>query len=373
MASEGLVALEKALRTSRAPKKMWRDLVEAGLVEPARARLPGTRSYGITLAAAARLKRIAQMRLSLPGRFTIGSLALQLAANGEVGIPPDLLRSEIKQRIAHALGFLRRIVTRALGIPSSTVYYANQSKRESVVRLAVAKVAKRAARRKSPVYKDTISLVVTILLRTLYVGPDVTYLARSVKEALLPEMSPDVPGHGKIGMPYHAVLALATAIVQLLSSVPNVLILNEAENPAIRALDEIPDERLLQVVAAWPQVIKTMWKRYGEVGELTGLQLPSGKWRTAIDDMLLAVLGCAAVREQPTEVMIDVLSGSQKLLDDLLSKIVMVIKIRKRFKELLTRKREEHDAGVERSDDRRIRSKPQRGAGSSDRPRLLPS
>jgi hypothetical protein len=327
------VPLDHALEQTKTKRKMWRDLVEAKVQDPARR---AGKKYVISGQQYDRLKRIHAIRSRVDGRVTIGKITFELAIDGDRSVPVSLLRKELQKRVDSYLGFVRRTCQRHFGLSPKISHVT-----ESEVYAAAKKFANRLTKR-MPLGKRVAAfpacwLFMSMFLRMMYLRkPNPLDHVRGIKELLILTGSIDHPTKGHVGFPFSKAVELARQFAATLSGLWLVFSLDKSVNILYKAPHDGTEDDFWKAFNATENVRAALWGFYGELGR--DIKLPSftALERAKLDPLILATI--IAYQTNPpkdAEFLNEILAGSDRKLRGLLSQLLVAVRAFLRLQPLL--------------------------------------
>src|SRR5580692_2598497 len=228
MATPSEVPLREALHSTETPDKMWRDLLEVGLVQPAYR--GDDNVYVIPRDEFEHLKAIASARKQIEGRLTLGKLAFALVDNRQRWVPVILLQNELKLRVGSFLGLVRRGLQRWLGLSPRIGCVTEQQIYPAAKKLSL-RLTKKMPLTKRVVAFSACYLFLTLILKMMYLRkPNPLDHAGTMKQLLVQTGTMEHQDRGHIGFSFDRAAQLASQFASTLSGMWQVLSLDDSIN-----------------------------------------------------------------------------------------------------------------------------------------------
>lgn len=334
------VRLSEALRTTKTGPKMWRDLIEAKLMEPARR--GSQNAYVITGEQYERLKSIAWARQRIEGRFTLGKLAFTLADEGHRWVPAALVQKEITARVESYFGATRRAFQRYFGL-SPQIDRVTESDIYKATEKFAKKVTKKTPARYKPAAFGACYLFLALFLKMMYLKK-VNPLdeARGIKELVLQTGAVEHPTKGHVGFSFDAAMRLATQFAATLTGLSAVLSFNGSVNILFNPKSVgRSDADFWRAFDAGERASAIIWNHYDDLRRDVKLQQFSLEDRAKLRALPIAVMIAFQARPpRDAEFLNEMLSGSDQKLEDILRKLLEGIRVFMKLQPLLAAVRE---------------------------------
>jgi uncharacterized tellurite resistance protein B-like protein len=327
-----LTALDSALKKFDTSKKAWRDLVEAGLVAPARQRITGTKQYGLTARQLDRLAFIATAKQRLKQRFTLSALGYQMAADGiQEPAVKVLAHKETRKRAKGLLGAIRRSGQRTLGLRS-----AKQRMSDSTIYAAAQKVLKKLNRNSKRQFSvsDAPYLIAIMLLRVIYGDGNVQTHVRGLKELLLATLSINHPVLGRLGLSISQAQDYANQITAMLSSVGQFLTVDKKRNPLLSKNSSVSDSTFWLAFNIGRDVTQILWLAYDEISKEFSVPHYDATMRQVVEGTSIAMLLAMQKDPRKTEDFKILMTGDISGVERAADSVVKMVRILKQFMSL---------------------------------------
>lgn len=334
MAAPREIPLKRALRRTKTKPKMWRDLLEAGFLTPAYS-AGSPRRYVISEDQYERLRLIERARRKIHGRFTLGKLGFELATAGSDFVPVKVLRKESLKRIDGYLGLVKRTAQRYTGLSPKV-----NSVTDSAVFAAAKRLAKRLTRKLPPLKQvaaySVCYLVASLVLRVMYVRKaSPLQHVHGIKEQIIHYMTADSPDRGHVGLSYEKVREIASMLAGSLDAIRGVIALDRHANTlyvGVQAGDEAAFQRAFSAEDLVNNAMRDFFRDLRQFVKVP--QFDDETWEV-LRSLCLATLVSFQAEAPRSEVLQELLSGSDRLLRKALSQLVSGIRDLIRLQPLL--------------------------------------
>jgi hypothetical protein len=316
------VPLREALESTGTPRKMWRDLLEAGLMDPARRGSQNT--WVVTSQQYQRLESVARARKRIDGRFTLGKLAFELADEGCRWVPTELVQKEITIRIDSLFGFWRRWLQRYLGLPPRFDHVIEPEIMEAAKKFALRATRKMPKRYRFTAY-DAVYVFLAMSLKMMYLkrSNPLDY-ARILKELVYHTGAVDHLDKGHIGFSFQEAQQLANQIASSLIGLSTVLSFNKSVNILFTARSKsILDADFWKAFDAGRRVSSVVWEAYDELRQFVKLDQFSEPQRAKIRPLIIGmILAFQAHPPKESGLILELLSGDERTLKQILGQLI---------------------------------------------------
>jgi hypothetical protein len=334
------VPLSEALRATKTHDKMWRDLLEAGFVK--RAYRGQGNAYVITAAEYERLKAIAATRKQIEGRFTLGKLAMALAADRQRWVPVTLLQNELQRQVSNFLGLARRTLQRSLGLSPRIGYVTEPQIATASTKLSL-RLTKKMPLAKRLVAFSAIYIFSAMILKMMYLrkANPLDY-AGTIKQLLIQTGTMEHKDRGHIGFSFDRAAQLANQFASTLTSLWQVLTLDDSINILSTSTHRLNDKDFWRAYDAADLVGRAFFDVYADIRPDLRLPLLTDDVRLKLKPYILATLFAYTANPPRDRALLDeLLRGSDETLRAILSQLLVAVRTFLKAQQLLNAEKRE--------------------------------
>jgi hypothetical protein len=332
------VPLREALHSTKTHEKMWRDLIEVGLMKPAYR--GDQNAYVISLDEFERLKLIEAVRRRIEGRFTLGKLGFVLAESGQRWVPVLLMQNELKRRIQSWLGFVRRALQRHLGL-SPRIGHVQEKHIYPAARKLSLRLTKKLPLKRRILAFSACYLFLTLILKMMYLRkPNPLDHAGTMRQLVVQTATMEHKDRGHIGTSFDEAARLANLFASTLRELWLVLSLDDSINILATSTHRVSDEDFWRAYDAVSLVESAFLDTYSDIRDdlkLPALSLDLRKLQRT--HFLASLVAFTANPPRDREMLDELLGGSDQRLRAILSQLVTAIRIFLKAQQLLQAER----------------------------------
>lgn len=334
MGTPGAVLLRDALRATDTQDKRWRDLLEAGLVQPA---YRGERGlYVVPRDEYENLRAIASASKQIEGRFTLGKLAFALADNNQRWVPVTLLQNELRRQVGNFLGLVRRALQRWIGL-SPRIGAVTEPQIYAAAKKLSLRLTKKMPLTKRVVAFSACYLFLTLILKMMYLRkPNPLDHAGTMKQLLIQTGTMEHKDRGHIGFSFGQATQLANQFASTLSGLWEVVSLDDSINILSTSTHRVNGEEFWRAYDAAAVVERAFYDTYADIRPDLKLPQLTQDIKTKLKPYLLATLVAFTANPPRDPTLLDeLLSGSDEKLRALLSQLLVAIRTFLKAQQLL--------------------------------------